>query len=358
MTDYDRREFVGALGIGALGALGAEKYLSGNGRAGAADANGTADPDNASIGNETDGDGTQDLPEGTSEWTEADVPVEASLNDVVTAKDGLYAVGESGVVLHRESDGTWSTVVENGPYAAQNELAGAAVTDNGGHVWFAGGSGALGVYKIPTGQVTDYSFPKEHTSSWSDVAVVGLAGSEWVFLVNSSGELFRGRMDAGSMTWADEVVEPGSGTTIPAICTDSNGFGYVADSSGAVYESVDGGKSWKKIGIKGNDGALYDIAALGTHTIDVAGDDGHLFNFNGFRWDRRDIGQKTLYAVSRSRRDGVVAGEGGHVWEFTEDGWTEADSPTGAQLNGTTLGSSTHPAVVVGGSSTVLERQR
>ncbi|GGL61693.1 sialidase family protein [Halocalculus aciditolerans] len=291
-------------------------------------------------------------------WEHVQSNTSSALYDVVVGNDAPYAVGESGLVLRRGGgDQGWQRVVENGPHALQSSLVGAATTDNGGNVWFCGGSGTIGMWNTVTQSMTDYSQPNDITSSWEDVAVVGLAGQEYVYLVNSSGELLVGSNNDGEMTWADAVTKPGGGSTAPAIVFDVHGFGYVADTGGAVYESVNGGRDWRQIGIPNADVALHDISAVATNTIDVAGGTGSLYRFDGFDWSTLRLGEKTLYAVDRTRRDGIVGGESGTVFEFTADGWRASPTPADDTLHGVIIASPSQPALAVGENGTIIERQ-
>ena len=291
-----------------------------------------------------------------AEWTEASSPTAKTLNDTVMSSQGPYAVGGGGRVLARGSTG-WTTVVEKGPTTQGNTLTGAAATDDGKHVWFAGGSGVVGQYDVERGVKTDYSKPEGKTSTWEDVAVVGNAGSETVYLVNGSGEFFSGTKTAsGGMDWGD-VVKPGGGSSAKGIDFIDRSTGYVCDTNAKVYETTDGGDSWTEIGIDGGSVGLYDVAAVSPEEIEVTGGDGSIFRYNGAVWTKLYAGQNALNAITREGKRGLAAGGGGTVYERTGTGWQPDETPLSSTLRGVTLDTTgSYPDVAVGSSGTIIER--
>lgn len=292
-----------------------------------------------------------------SAWSPVDSPVQGTLYEVVGTRGGPFAVGAGGVVLKR-GDGNWSPVLEHGPQGQDTALVSAAVTDNGGALWLCGGGGVVARYDVHTDQFTDYSYPEGHTSSWAGVATVGLSGTEWVFLTNSSGELLYGRNDHGSMNWVDSFQKPGGGASSTGIEFDTHGFLYLCNSNSEVLESVDGGHSWKQIGIAGSSVGLHDIAPFDATTIDVAGGDGHLYRFDGFEWTDLDLDAKTFNAIERSRQSGLLVGEDSHVYRFGANGWVADHPTTDVHLHGALLASPGNPAITVGTGGTILERTK
>ncbi|MFC6961034.1 hypothetical protein ACFQL7_17515 [Halocatena marina] len=145
--------------------------------------------------------------ESKTEWIEVDTPTDNSLFDVVVSSNGPYAVGAEGTVLTRRADG-WEHVLEQGPTVRSNTLRGADVTSDGRHVWLAGDSGVVAKYDTEADKLTDYSAPKDNTSTWEDIAVSGQAGGEKIFLVTGSGELLRGATIENNVRWGT-TVKPG-----------------------------------------------------------------------------------------------------------------------------------------------------
>ncbi|WP_157972310.1 hypothetical protein [Saliphagus sp. LR7] len=289
------------------------------------------------------------------EWTAADAPIEGTINDVVRSSQGPYAVGEGGVVLTRRADG-WETVLERGPTVESNALTGAGVTDDGDHVWFAGGSGVIGRYDAVDEELTDHSAPDGKTSTWEAIAVTGEAGSETVHLTNGSGEYLNGQLtEAGGVDWG-EVVKPGGGSSAFGIDFVDSETGYIADTTSQVYETTDGGDSWETIGIDGASEEFRDVAAVSADEINVAAGNGVIYRYDGANWTPVTVGESTVETVTREGSEGLAAGAGGSVYEYDGSEWTEVGTPTESTLSGVALGSDAFPAVAAGGSGAIVER--
>ena len=291
-----------------------------------------------------------------SEWVRVDAPTEATLRDVVTAADGTYAVGEDGILLRRGDDG-WSVVFDGGPAGAENGLRSAAVTSNGRAVWFAGDSGALGLYDVVAERVADFSAPEGRTSSWEAIGVGGLAGSERAVLVNSPGAFVRGRRDGADIEWTD-LPAPGSGASVAAMDVTPLSYVYVCDTTGGVYESPDAGASWERIGIEGASVVFEDIVAIDAGHVDVAGGNGALFRYDGVGWERTTVGEQPIRALARDRHDALAVAAEERIYERTFDGWIDFDvAPVGDELLAIALGTPRTPQIAVGESGAILERR-
>ncbi len=288
-----------------------------------------------------------------SEWIAVKSPTEMTLFDVAMTRAGPHAVGEGGRLLARH-DGSWSVAVENGPSGAENAIRGAAATDNGRHLWVAGDSAIVGLYDVDDQSMTDYSAPEGMTSTWEAVAVVGLADEEWVYLANGSGEIVRATHTEGKVEWGDPV-KPGSGSSITSVEFTGRGFGFVTDTSSNVFQTVDGGKSWRRIGIRRGSVNLHDLAPLHSNEIGVVGDSGSVFSYNGFTWTRSHAGENALLAIERNRDRGLVVGDSGEVFRLTTDGWSRERTETGETLHGVCLATTDNPAVAVGESGMIVE---
>ena len=289
-------------------------------------------------------------------WKTVTSPTAKTLYSVVTSAGSPFAVGSSGLVLRRQSDG-WTTVVQHGPTGAGNTLRGAAVTSDGRNVWFAGGSGVVAQYDVKTEQLTDYSAPKGKTSTWEDIAVTGAAGAETVHLVNGSGEYLRGhRTRKGGMNWRT-VIKPGGGSSMKGIAFVGLSIGYICDTNAKVYETTNGGKSWHTIGIEGGSVGLYDVSAVGRDAINAVGGDGSIFRYDGAVWTKLSAGSNALYAIDRRGTDGLASGGSGTIFDRMAGQWQREQTPTSAGLQGVVIGSNA-PAVAVGSGGTILERTR
>lgn len=98
------------------------------------------------------------------DWQTIDSPVNKALYDVVQSAKGPISVGEAGNVL-LQGAGEWVLKIDSGPATESNALTTVDAPDDGKRIWFAGSSGALGVYNIETSQKYDYSAPKEQIST-------------------------------------------------------------------------------------------------------------------------------------------------------------------------------------------------
>ncbi|NUB91561.1 hypothetical protein HTZ84_10340 [Haloterrigena sp. SYSU A558-1] len=291
-----------------------------------------------------------------SEWVPVDVPTDAALYDVVTTADGAYAVGEDGTVLARDG-GDWTVRLENGVGDAGDGLRTAAVTSNGRAMWVAGDSGALGLYDVVADRVADFSAPKEKTTSWTAVAAAGLAGDERLTVINSSGELLRGRRDGATVEWFD-VIEPGTGSSVTDVDLTPLAYGYVVDTDGGVFESRDGGVSWSRIGLEGAGVDFAAVAATDSGHVSVAGGNGVVYTYNGVDWSRTTLGEQPIAALARDRDTALAVSSAGVLYERGFDGWTElADLQPGNELRSVALGTARSPQLVVGESGTVYERR-
>jgi hypothetical protein len=295
--------------------------------------------------------------QSTDGWTVAESPTETNLNGAAETLEGPFAVGAGGDVLARRQSG-WQKVVEYGPQARSRRLTGADVTDDGRAIWFVGGSGVIGEYRVDTQTLTNYSAPKGKTSTWEDCAVVGRAGeNERLYFVNGSGELLVGvRQDSGAVAYQD-VTKPGGGSTIPGIDFRSRMSGHVCSTSQFVAETTDGGKNFERIGIDFAGGAFYNLASVGPKDVNVVAGGGIVYRYDGFRWTPHviDDGRQAIRAIDRDGEEGLAAGSGGKTYERQSAGqWTRFQTPATAQLKGVARGK-THD-VAVGAGGTIVER--
>ncbi|PSP45147.1 hypothetical protein BRC68_00115 [Halobacteriales archaeon QH_6_64_20] len=318
-----------------------------------------ADTDTESgAGAGTGTDATVDL---EPDWAEVDSPVDVALYDTVASADAVYAAGDDGVVLARRAE--WEVPLDDGPAADSNPLRGIDYTDGDDDeevLWIAGDSGAVGRYDPAAGGVTDFSAPKDQTSTWTDVAVAGPAGEENVHLTNGSGAVLRGTYDGadGSIEWG-EIGKPGSGSSITAITFRDREVGYLCDSSGGVFETGNGGESYAAIDGVDAGTAFSDLAPVGDNGLLVAGEDGSLFRYDGSAWTRRSLSDTSLHTIDTTEGESAdlraVAGDGsGTVHERIGDEWdaieTTAESVRAVAVEGI--------GVAIGDDGAIYERER
>ncbi|MFC7166206.1 hypothetical protein [Halospeciosus flavus] len=303
-----------------------------------------------------------------SSWSEVSSPVSKTLYGVSDTVNGHVAVGKAGNILHRRN-GSWQLVYNSGPATRSNSMRTCAVTDDGKRVWFAGSSGAMGTYDVNTGVKTNYSYPKEKTSTWEAITVTGNANSETVYVANGSGEILKGSMDSdGCMQWGN-VMKPGSGSNIPAIdFREANvKVGHACDTSGNAFETKDAGGTWSDIGVPNAQVAFYDLISFatgdGTKHVYITAGGGKVYRLDCDcnRWTPIDLGNADLRSIDRKDTgDKFVVGSGGTAYhKAPSSDWEPVKMPVSDTLNemsyGAHFGNDT-PDVVVGNNGTILER--
>lgn len=300
----------------------------------------------------------------TQSWSSVSSPTSATLYGVSDTVAGPHAVGKSGNVLARRSDGTWEKVVQHGPATRENMLKAVSVTDDGKRIWFAGSSGALGCYDVEKGMKYDYSAPNEHTSTWEGITVTGPRESESIYVTNGSGEVYDAHTDDKGCVSFDKLIKPGSGSKISSIdFQEANAsIGFAADTSGNCFKTADSSETWKDVGVPNAQVKFYDTIAYKTDTAErvyIAGGGGRLFRRDCTcdRWTPVQLGSKAFRSIARTSAKKVAVGSAGVGYENTGDGWTKMDMATSAGLNEVALNRfSDGPEVAVGASGTIVER--
>ncbi|MFC5366038.1 WD40/YVTN/BNR-like repeat-containing protein [Salinirubrum litoreum] len=361
MTSYTRRGLLaltaGATGLaGCLGGSDASQTATDSTTVQQTTTSPTGDGPGTTTpsGNQSVGNDGSDV--GPGDWQAVKSPTDGTLHAVVTTREGPFAVGEEGVLLGR-CNGVWETVLDSGLEVTGNGLLGADITANGRHVWFAGGSGAVGRYDLAGSTVTDFSAPLGKTSTWEDVAVAGLAGEEWIYLANGSGEVLRGKNTGSEIDWRG-VTKPGTGSSISAVEFVGTGTGFLLDGSTNVFQTTDAGKDWRKVGIPvaGND--LLSLAAMDADSVNVGASGGAVFRYNGFTWTELDAGQASVHGLTRDDSQGLATTSEGEVFEFDEGEWHRTAKPVDEGLYDVTFGTTSAPDVAVGSSGRIVERFR
>ena len=131
-------------------------------------------------------------------WSRSTSPKQGRLTGVESNGDAVFASGNRGVLIERESRGNWTAVIDEGPRSNGNNLNDLSITDDGERVWYAGDSGALGYYDRGAEEVVSHHAPGDYTSGFVTVEVSGRSGSEHVFFANNSGSSFQVRADGES----------------------------------------------------------------------------------------------------------------------------------------------------------------
>jgi hypothetical protein len=291
-----------------------------------------------------------DLAPSDPGWTTARPPTNVALHDVTVAGETAVAVGDDGIALARGPDGEWAVSLSDGPGASGATLTGVAATSDGEAVWVAGDSGAVG-RRDGAGRWVDHSAPGDDTSNLAGVAVVGPAGTETVLLVDGSGRVRRGRYRDGELAWS-EPRTPGSGSSIAGVALGADGTGYLVDTAGAAFETSDGGRSWRSLGLDA-DGTPTAVVATGDGPA-VATTAGRVHLHDGRRWTPERVADGALPALAWGSDLALAAGDGAvHEREGPGD-WQRVVVPASGPLRGVAVGAP--GAVCVGAGGCVLER--
>jgi hypothetical protein len=284
-------------------------------------------------------------------WTVMETPTGNTLYDVTFTAAGAYAIGGGGIVLKRTDRG-WRKIIDGGPTGNGNDLYGAAVTDDGKRLWFAGASGAIGEYDVSSGVLYDHSAPNDVTNNFNDVAVTEVADEANVYVAGDSGKVYYSFEKGATGTW--DSVTPGSGSNINAIDFYDPRKGHAVDGNQTVFSTGDGTR-WEKMGIENADYNFYGVDSDGADEVTVSGGGGSVYNWNGSEWIREDTGDADLRDVEADGTPGLTVGGGGVVYRRSDTGWYQESSPTGENLKAVTQ-VGMRPEIAVGAGGTVLER--
>lgn len=291
-------------------------------------------------------------------WVRLDdttIPTSKTLHGVVESSSGIFAVGGGGKVLQRKDTG-WEVVVSSGPGGNGNNLYTATSTDGGDHVWFGGSSGALGYYDLGSESVNNETAPSNVTNTMSAIAVLGSAGNETVIVGTSSGQILRGTMSNGSITW-DDPYKPGTGSAINGI--DNRGTEFLfCDGNSDVFHTLDTADNWRKISPTTASGTPNDIAIGAQDDMLMAAGSGYGYHGSGSMWTPFKLGGNARYAAARSGNRKIIVGSSGEIFERNAREWEQTADIGSYTLRGLTIPSSApEMAFAVGSSGTVVVKK-
>lgn len=289
------------------------------------------------------------------EWNSVTTPFDVDLYDVVQTADGPFAVGGSGTVVANGGDG-WKPVVGEGPGKQNRTLQSIDVTADGGRVWYAGASGAIGMYDVANGKQYDFSYSKDISASWSAVAVSGRAGAERVTVANTSGTVLPFSVTGREATYGAPAT-PGGGSEITALEATPDGVVYATDTAGKVYETTKSG--WTSVGIDAASVSLRDVAVGPDGRLYVAGANGTLYSKTRSkqRWTANEVAGSALRDVEVLDGHVVVLAADNRLFRRPVDGrtrWRKSAPPVSNDLLALALDA---PDVAVGKAGTVVTRE-
>jgi photosystem II stability/assembly factor-like uncharacterized protein len=241
------------------------------------------------------------------QWTDQNSTISAMINDVyfINESEG-WAVANNGKIVHTTDGGSnWSTQNSgtsenlNGVMMVSSSM-GYAVGDNGTCVKYDG-------------------------SSWSTISLGNSRNAHDVYFVNDT-------------------------------------TGWIAQSSGYLNKTTDGGSSWTNEGDNISD--YFDVFMLSASEGWACGSGGDVYQYNGSSWSSTDVAGNTedlLGIHFSSSSNGFVVGENSKVYYYGGSGWTQHSTPlSGSQFiyDVHVLGGSEAWAVVdpgTGGSGKILK---
>ncbi len=286
-----------------------------------------------------------------SPWRRVESPVSVSLQDVAVSANGPCAVGNTGTVVARAADGTWGTIVENGPSARGEALHAVDVTADGERVWFCGANGALGCYEVAAGSRFDRSEPQGVTDSFGTLAVAGSRGAEKLLLADGSGHVFAATVSGSSLDW-EGTYRPAGDTAVTALDATPAGVGYATDPNANVYRTTKA-EGFTRLGVDDAQNSFYAIAATSNHVF-VGGGNGRVYRLatDGGSWTPADLGNFTVQALATADSQTIAAGTAGTLCT-RRGGWKRDDWSGSKTVNGVAPGD---VAVAVGNDGLILER--
>ncbi|WP_435067044.1 hypothetical protein [Haloplanus sp. C73] len=283
-------------------------------------------------------------------WTRVQTPTSRALYAATKAASTQFAAGSNGIVLQRTNDG-WTVVRRNGPSGNGNNLRALGVTDDGARLWMAGASGALGEYDVDADELTDHTAPDDVTDTFTALSVAGSGDEPTVYVADASGSVHVSRDGGGSWTH----LTPGSGATIHDIHCYGETSGVLVDGNGQAFETTTG-TDWRRAGLDTDD----HLAAVDAHGADDAHVVGtRVHERTGDGWSATDVTEAALNDVTVCTCGCIHAvGANGTIAHYPgeemghADGW-QVSTPTATTLHGVALG---HPHVAVGESGAIFEK--
>jgi hypothetical protein len=291
-------------------------------------------------------------------FTRVESATQKSIRAVAQTAEGPYGAANNGDIVTRRMGGweqSFEKILDAGIEAQGKSFYGADATGDGRNCWVVGESGVAGHYDVVDEEFTDYSRPAGVANTWQDVVATGPAGSEDVMLVDGSGNFVSGRKDDDAMTW-DDPVTVGGGNTLSALVGHGGDDLWIADSTGMVRRSTDGGATWTAIGPDAPV-PFYDLAAPGADDLIAVGGSGYVYEYDGSRWTETKVASSSIRAVDARGGRVVAAGAGGTIYRRIDSGWEATNFDSSKTLRTVALdGSGSFPDVVAGNQGDVFEQ--
>ena len=252
-------------------------------------------------------------------WSRSGSPENGRLTGIESNGDAVFASGNRGVLLERESRDNWTAVVANGPRDKDTNLLDVSLTDDGERVWYCGHSGAFGYYDRAAEEVVPHHAPGDYTSGFVTIEVSGRSGSEHVFFANNSGTAFQVRVDGGTVELAHNTTP--SNVSKATEIVDYRGEHFMATTGGDVFASAGDG-SWQQLAIAeepiealaASDTGVAAVTQSGTLYRDVSSTEGaepRKIDLDARGMEELAVRGKTFVAAGRDGRIAVLDASGG-----------------------------------------------
>lgn len=225
-----------------------------------------------------------------------------------------------------------------------------SVTGNGQRVV---GVGAFGVVAVSADGGANWT--RQELAGAPGMIKVAACGDGSFAALDPDGVVWRAGSDA--VQWTANKV-PVTDTVLDMTCTSDNHL-WVVGTRGAIFSSVDGGKSWKDQSLS-EDIQLLNVQFPSPETGVIAGEFGRvlLSPDGGGNWSEGGSLGPEFYPQGMDFADtqhGFVVGLGGAVLETADGGhaWVRSKAPTEAPLYGVLAGAE---PLVVGAAGSAFRR--
>ena len=287
------------------------------------------------------------------EWQRARSPKQGRLTGVESNGDAVFASGNRGLLIERQSRGNWTAAIDEGPQGNGRNLNDISITDDGERVWYCGDSGALGYYDRGAEKVVSHYAPGDYTSGFVTVEVSGRAGSEHVFFANNSGSTFQVRADGETAELVHNTTPSNASRSTEVV--EYRGEHYMSTVGGDVF-STEGSGSWQQLSI-----AEEPIVALATADTGVAAitESGTLYrdvsSTDGAEPRKIELDVRGMEELTVRGKTFVAVGRDGRIAQLDASGGaTYPDPAPGVSFYGADV-LEDDTIVVAGSSGTILE---
>jgi len=313
-------------------------------------------------------------PRESPAWQTVEPPARNTLYGVTVFASGAVAVGESGVVFGRPNGEAWQAIIERGPSGKSRTLNTVDATDDGARVWFAGTSGAVGTYDVAAAVKRDFSEIDGIDADWQDVAVIGAANEETVYLATDEGAILRLAITERSLEIGEFVRPPTLESGLAGIEALADGRLVALSNNGRLFVTEDR-EQWTTLELQpdefadvGVDETLRvssanqksSISDDGTDTVYMARGPGEGFRYADGEMVSFPFGQPTLRAVDAAEGRVVAVGTGGGVYRRAPDGWVHITTDNDRTLEDVSVvppgQNGDARDVAVGAAGAILER--